>query len=171
MAEDLARLRQARAAEADRYRVLYQQNWVVVDEVVREFWSTIRTMRIPAQHVVHGTTDRGNGWELSGPGGNEFRLSLMVRQDGSWTMDLVYGGGDMGGDRHIGSSAGDVVAWNAPFDRERLRRDFVNRLAELEDRQRAADAAARPDLGAPGLGPLGGPPRGRLGPLRDAPET
>lgn len=166
MADDLARLREAQGAAAQQDRVLYEQNWAVVDEVVRDFWSTIRAMNIPPQHVVDGFTDRGTGWDLRGPLRSRANVSIMVRQDGSWTMDVMYGG-DLGPDLHIGSSDGHVVAWNSRIDRDQLRKDFVARLAELEDRHRETGAAWSPDSGSGGLGSLGnslgGPGPGSFG--------
>ncbi|WP_328657068.1 hypothetical protein [Nocardia salmonicida] len=183
MADDLARYRESRAAEANRAQALYQQNWATVDEVVREFWSTVRRMNIPPQHVVLGSTDRGTGWELSGALDRDPLNSLMVYKDGGWTLDRVYGAQDMGPDLHLGSSDEGVVRWNSPIGRARLHSALVARLAELEDQnpgQAASPGHSRDGLGTLGnslgsdaLGSLGNSPGSRgLGPpgLNDPPS-
>lgn len=172
MADDLARYRESQAAEANRAQALYQQNWATVDEVVREFWSTVRSMNIPPRHVAWGSTDRGTGWELCGALGRDPRDSLMVHKDGGWTLDRVYGDREMGPDLHLGSSDEGVVRWNSRIDRARLHNAFVARLAELDDSnpgQAASPGHSRGGLGtlgnSLGSGGLGSPSSGGLGSL------
>ncbi|WUA12680.1 hypothetical protein OG225_40650 (plasmid) [Nocardia sp. NBC_01377] len=170
MADDVARHRAKLNDSAARDQILYQQNWAVVDDVVREFWTTARDMNLPTDPVTQPGpgmfAERGDGWVLpvgSARGG----CVLTVRTDGSWTMDTLRGGGDMGPDLHHGNSEGSTIAWNSRIDSNELYNNFVSLIVELEPPPTPTQAPRPSSLDGDGEGISAGLGRRnpQLGPL------